>query len=233
MPTVIHPNTIVLDLETRYSAQDCRWCGEHEEQHFPRTATQGPLCLTHRGQQRPTIFEPIGWDDHAALGLSIGCYYAYINQQYHWFDTHTLRSTLVWLVEAQPMIVSFNGRGFDGPLMLACLEDCRPRLIQDWAALWARSYDILHEIWEAAPEDKYARGLNSLGAISEAMGFGTKALDGATAPRLWQQGHYAEVINYCQADVDKTRRIFEHLCAHDEIVRGDGSTLRLPVPRWL
>jgi hypothetical protein len=99
-----------------------------------------------------------------------------------------------------------------------------------WAALWARSYDILASLWAADPDRKYERGLNSLGAVSEANDFGTKVLDGALAPRLWAQGHYAELIEYCMNDVEKTRKLFELICTNGTIRRGDGSAITLPMP---
>ena len=80
------------------------------------------------------------------------------------------------------------------------------------------------------PERKFERGLNSLGAISVANGFGEKEMDGATAPRSWAQGRHAEVIEYCYNDVLKTQRLFEKIVLDGAIMRGDGQPIQLVPP---
>jgi hypothetical protein len=219
-------NIVVLDLETARSADDCRLCGAASERHTPGVSGHA--------------YEPLGWDRKVDLGLSIGCYYDYADDSLHWFDRVTLEATVRCLVTRQPLLVSFNGIGFDFPLMRGLLlrdveqygprERDLPGLCEQFQVLCAYSYDILAAIWQADPARKFERGLNSLGAISAANGYGTKALDGALAPRLWAQGRYAEVLNYCAGDVDKTRRLFEQIVATGQILRGDGRPLGLPPP---
>jgi hypothetical protein len=221
-------NIVVLDLETAHSADDCRRCGAAAEWHAP-----GVDGDAH-------AHEPIGWDRKVDLGLSIGCYYDYADDRLHWFDRATLEATVRCLTSRQPLLISFNGIGFDFPLMRGLLrrdaeaygvrETDLPALCDQFEVLCAYSYDILAAIWRADPARKFERGLNSLGAISAANGYGTKELDGALAPRLWAQGRYAEVLNYCAGDVDKTRRLFEQIVATGQILRGDGRPLALPPP---
>ena len=193
-------NIVILDLETLHSASDL----------------------------------PTGWDDKAALGLSIGCYYSYASGRYHWFDRHTLEDTIRRFVDIQPLLVSFNGIAFDFPLMRALLRQeaatpmsmppltshdaCRERkdslvhLCDAFKALCATSYDILAEIWASDPNGKFMRGLNSLDAILEANSLERKTGDGVMAPKLWQQGRIADVLNYCQHDVLQTKALFELIC---------------------
>lgn len=82
------------------------------------------------------------------------------------------------------------------------------------------------------PVGKTIRGLNSLGALAEANGLAPKAMDGATAPRLWSQGRYADVINYCLGDVLLTKALFELVLAGHPIQRAGGRdvVLRHPFP---
>ena len=228
-------NIMVLDLETLHSADDCQDCGDD--------ARQG-ACRSPTGQHRR-----IGWDNKLALGLSIGCYYDYCDQRIHWVDLYTLEDTIRDFVKAQPLLVSFNGIAFDFPLMRGILRQRadeepalppgtvpRPEphplnfLCDAFKILCATSYDLLAEIWKVDPGRKFERGLNSLDAISQANGLGAKALTGALAPRLWQQGRYAEVIDYCQGDVYKTKALFELVCAGQPIVRGDGQPIVLCNP---
>ena len=99
-----------------------------------------------------------------------------------------------------------------------------------WQPLWQRSYDILAEIWAVDPDRRFERSRNSLDAISQANGYGAKEMDGAMAPRLWAQGHHAEVINYNLGDVIKTKQLFEQIVATGEILRGDGQPILLRSP---
>jgi hypothetical protein len=178
-------NVVVLDLETMRSAQDCRLCYEAKDDHM------GNPCGAH--------YTPIGWDDHALLGLSIGCVWSFKRGAPGWFDVYTLEATVRDFVESQPLLVSFNGIGFDFPLMRALLAH------------------------DAVLCERFA-------ALAMANGLPRKSMDGATAPHLWAQGHYAEVIAYNVADVMKTKHLFEMACRGEPILRGNGQGIMLPRP---
>ncbi len=231
-------NIIVVDLETARSADDCKVCGESEMKC--RLMYNDPMS-SHR-------FTPLGWNNKPALGLSIGCFYDYQDGLYQWFDPHTLQALMRYCVQTQPLLVSFNGIRFDFPLMRGLVrreaeqhrQDGSEILAADMAEmcdqfklLCARSFDILAEIWKVDPGRKFARSLNSLDIIAHANGYGRKAMNGAQAPRLWHQGRYAEVLNYCQADVRKTKLIFEQIANTGHILRGDGQAIALPCPAHL
>ena len=232
--------TIIVDVETQFSAQDCRHCGlENVEPLHSAGQCQGVAYAGNR-------FEPLGWDNKAALGLSIGCSWDSADQRCHVFDVHTLEETMRSWVVRQPILVSFNGLAFDFPLMRGLLrreadrlvaEDGAEMLAQDlrdlcdtFKTLCATSYDILAEIWKVDPTRKFASSLNSLDAISQANGLGAKLSNGAQAPRDWQAGRVAQVIEYCLDDVWKTKALFERICAGDAILRGDGQPIRLRRP---
>jgi hypothetical protein len=240
-------NCIVLDCETRASADDCRYCGHDVDTHrwgvnvSPSTPAPTTLICRH--------FEKIGWEDKVALGLSIGCYWDYQDGLCHWFDPHTLEATMRLCVAWQPLLGSFNGRQFDFPLMRGLLRRQADAMMQAQEAgegqldaeelialcdafkvLCATSYDLLAEIWKADPARKFERGLNSLEAIAQASGLGPKLSHGAQAPRDWRNGHIAKVLNYCQSDVYLTKTLFEMVCEDKSIIRGDGLPLLLPRP---
>lgn len=162
---------------------------------------------------------PSGWNDKRALGLSIGGYYSYVDGEIHWFDQENLAETMQKIVEQQPCIVSFNGIGFDSLVMAECIDlDPTMRTTASgiitefvdgpWHSLWRSSYDILAEIWKRYGRNT-ERGLNSLDSILAANGLRPKTGHGAWAPKLWQQGKIAEVINYCQNDILRTKELFE------------------------
>ena len=220
-------NCIVLDLETLHSADDCVYCG-----HPKGECTTSPQVMPHK-------FVPIGWNDKNALGLSIGCYWDYRDARIHWFDDTSLESTVRQFVGREPLLVSFNGIGFDFALMRALLRHRQEAtaktnvLCDQFKLLAASSYDILAEIWAVDSKSKFVRGLNSLDAIARANGLGAKLSEGAQAPRDWQDGKIAQVVEYNVDDVLKTKALFEIVCAGKPILRGDGKPITLPVPPFL
>lgn len=233
-------NIVVIDVETARSAEDCRHCGKRDTYHYADGAC-GPW---HGATPADSItqFSALGWDNPPALGLSIGCTFDYQAMRLHWFDLSTLEEAMLDFVIREPLLVSFNGIGFDFPLMSGLLkqqadhtldvgEACHRRTLANaFTGLCATSYDLLAEVWKIDPENKFARGLNSLDALSQANGLGAKEMDGAMAPRLWAQGRYAAVLNYCAGDVRKTRGLFELVCAGTPLLRGDGLPVWLPIP---
>ena len=210
-------NIIVLDLETAHSADELE----------------------------------TGWKDKASLGLSIGCFWSYRNNVMHWFDRQNLMDTIRILVADQPLMVSFNGISFDFPLICGLIHnyaDDMSRCPTAGISLFVRSqealhdlgtafdklasqsYDILAEIWNIDPENKFEPGLNSLNVICQQSGLGPKLSSGAQAPKDWQAGRIATVLNYCQDDVLKTQELFEMICHGKPIIRGNGQPLHLPLP---
>ena len=251
-------NTIILDLETAHSADDCCQCGMPAEAHGLDNRCDTPTLRTIGAR-----YTRLGWDNKAALGLSIGCYWASIDQRCHFFDVYTLEATVRSFVEQQPLLVSFNGIAFDFPLMRGLLRAHADRVRQgdtsdslftgtrgeditvDHAAdlaqglmdlcdafktLCAQSYDLLQAVWAVDPTRKFEPGLNSLDALSQANGLGIKLSHGAQAPRDWRDGRYAQVINYCQDDVYKTKALFEMVCEGTPLLRGNGKPIVLPPP---
>lgn len=227
-------NIIIIDTECEFSADQCRHCGQ-----YANTFDDPPGCVHSDGHVAR------GWKRKLDLGLSIGCIYDYATQQWSWFDKHTLEETIKVCVKRQPLLVSFNGIVHDFALMRAIVRytpesppnlqdrERKHTLCDQFKALCTTSYDLLQAIWRVDPERKFERGLNSLDAISQANGLGAKSMTGTEAPRLWAQGHYAEVLNYCAGDVLKTKGLFERVVTGQAILRGDGLPITLPMPPLL
>src|SRR4030095_9778185 len=149
-----------------------------------------------------------GWSDHKNMGISvIGCY-DYATERYRTFLKDNFEE-FVELARCRPLMVSFNGIGFDNKVIDACgLAAAVTRHAEGY-------YDILRELWIAdglGPEFTYPThigyGLNEVATSN----FGAKKTGhGATAPIQWQRGEYGKVIDYCLEDVRLTKRCFDRI----------------------
>ena len=226
-----HTNILVLDLETLYSADDCRACTLPKEVH-PRIMI---------GARALHDWSPIGWEEKSQLGISIGCYWDYDDMALHWFDQTTVEATIRAFVRRRPLLVSFNGIVFDFPLMRAMLHDKNSigldQLCASFKEQCSESYDLLQVIWSAYPALRRAKGVCGLDALCAANGLPRKAIDGATAPRYWREGRYADVIAYNVADVLVTRALFERIVTTEGlfITNAGGHPMwrGLPAPHYL
>ena len=233
-------DTVVVALATQASADDCRHCSlENVEPLHLAGRCQGVAYVGHS-------FEPMGWENTIDLGVSIGCFWSYAEGRMHWFDAYTLEDTVRSFVMARPYLVSFNGILHDFPLLRGLLrreadrlvaEDGAEILAQDlrdlcdtFTTLCAASYDIWQAIWQVASTRTFEPALHSLDAISQANGLGAKLSHGAQAPRDWQAGRVAQVIEYCLDDVWKTKALFEMVCEGKPLIRGNGEPVYLPKP---
>lgn len=115
------------------------------------------------------------------------------------------------------VIVSYNGDSFDAKVLAA-----------NGITIPAyKSLDLLAEI-------KRADGVRfSLDAMAECnLGYGKNG-SGKMAPIRWQQGHYAEVIQYCLNDVLMTQELYTLAREQGHLRSPKGSVLKLELDRAL
>lgn len=185
-----------------------------------------PICIVDIEVAHSPADVPTGWNDKAALGLSIGAYYDYRDGLVHWFDRSVLAETVRSWVLDEVLLVSFNGIHFDFGVLAAVLFDAGDgALADDLTTLAANSYDILAEVWHITGRD-YAKG-NSLDALCQVNNLGRKTGHGAHALRLWQEGRIAEVLNYCQNDVMLTKKLFELVAAQRGVLKRSAGPVRI------
>ena len=136
----------------------------------------------------------------------------------HLFDKHNLIDVPLWL-EGCDIVVSFNGTGFDIPLLEGVLgTSIKPNA----------HYDILTHIWNALG-GKRQKGYG-LGVVCErTLGIG-KSGNGADAPQLMRAGKWAELFDYCIHDVNLTRELYNHIVDCGWIIDTDGEKLHLEQP---
>ena len=198
-------NAIVVDIESALNPEKCRLCDyDNAEDHQ---------------KERYHDYTPIGWSNRKEYGLSIGCYWDCWENTWGVFDTYTLPAFVKKIVDRKPMLISFNGLGFDFPtmdeVMLGMVSEEHhlyekiKYLSNEFQKIYKDSYDILNYIKLASNRSK--KGLNSLSSICEHNGIAIKSGSGKDAPILWQQRRVAQLIQYCLNDVMITKDLAEKI----------------------
>jgi DEAD/DEAH box helicase domain-containing protein len=123
-------------------------------------------------------------------------------------------------LEAAPVVLSFNGVGFDIPFIEGCLGrrlDLKHHL------------DLLQLVWDAIAGKKKG---NTLGELSRRTLGITKSGSGVMAPELSSRGQWAQLHSYCIQDVSLTRQLFQYAQIHGGVIGANGALLRLNLPSW-
>jgi len=160
-----------------------------------------PICIVTTGNTSLGVHSP-------ADVLSIGAYYDYRDGLVHWFDRYVLAETVRGWVWDEVLLVSFNGIGFDFAVVAAALSDAGDgALAGDLTTLAAQSDDFLAEVWHVTGGD-YAKR-TSLSALCQAHNLDHKPGNGVHTPTRWCVGRIAKVLNDCQKDVMRAKKLFE------------------------
>jgi hypothetical protein len=103
------------------------------------------------------------------------------------------------LVEDGYMIAGFNSLSFDLQVLFveSSLNECRTLALNHLDLF----FQLFCQLGYAPGLDKLARGLR--------LGRKTKGVEGEDAPRMWLEGRYQEVIDYCIQDVYLTIALIE------------------------
>lgn len=168
-------------------------------------------CIPDRdGWKSPNYRHCDGWHDFEGMGISvIGCwtdkygYDCFLGSQTSQFQK---------LVDEADEVVGFNSISFDDRLLAA--NGVR---IQT-------TYDLMREVRRAAGEPltgPCTRGYNLNRLAGSNLGK-WKTGEGSLAPKLWQDGKFREVIDYCLNDVQILKELYEkRACLIDPVYSDD------------
>lgn len=162
-----------------------------------------------------------GWDalKRGAGGVSVLVVWDSRSGRHHLFDTSTLGFGID-LLEAADVVCSFNGIDFDAPILSGILG--RPLHIK-------KHIDLLAMV---RSEPTGRRKGNTLGDIAQrTLGYG-KTGDGALAPQMYDEGRFAELHDYCIADVELTRLLFKTVQTEGGVISIDNQLMAFDLPAW-
>jgi DEAD/DEAH box helicase domain-containing protein len=137
----------------------------------------------------------------------------------HLYDDNSVYDAVA-LLESCDLLLSFNGVGFDIPV----LEGLSHNSINIKYHL-----DLLQIVWEALGCKGKGYTLDDI--AQRTLGHG-KTGDGKDAPALAEEGRFGELFQYCLDDVCLTRDLFRFVQEHGGIIDVDGDLLPLYLPDW-
>ncbi len=182
-----------------------------------------------------------GWQSHDEMGISILCLFDYSTMRYRVFDDHNKEEALK-ILYGYDLVVGFNTVGFDWNLVKATwpgtptldLPTDRESLTVASDGRLSVDYDILREIWLSLGlnpnrfEPRTHGGYKLDDVAFDTIGM-RKTYNGALAPVMFQEGRYADLVDYCLEDVRIEKTLFEFILNHGYVIRG-GEVLQLDRP---
>lgn len=177
-----------------------------------------PVCgpvMVFDVETRRSAAEVGGWNHADRMGVSVAV--VWDGGDFRAFRQEELPAMFALLRRAG-LVVGFNSLRFDY------------QVLQPFADFALRSLPTLDLLQELKERLHYRVSLDNLGrATLDAP----KSADGLQALRWWKEGRLDEIMAYCRADVDITRRLYEYGREHGHLLftNKDGCKVRVPV-KW-
>ena len=177
---------------------------------------------------RTVVFdiETANWMDETGSGDPADLTIALVG--IHDSETDTYSSYLehelsqLWkILERTDVLVGFNSDHFDIPLLNKYYPGDLTRI---------KSLDLLQEVYRSL-----GRRLK-LDTLAEATLGERKSADGLQSLKWWRQGEVDKVREYCQKDVELTKRLFDHALHYGQLKYRDLGALKeikLNTSQWL
>ena len=166
-----------------------------------------------------------GWQSHNEMGISVLVIFDYRTMRYRIFDDKN-HDEAVEILNTYDLVCGFNTVGFDWKLINATWPTSKTRHSKD--------YDILREIWLALglnPDvfNPASHGGYKLDDVAlDTIGM-RKTANGSLAPVMFQEGKYAELVDYCVEDVRIEKTLFEFAATYGYVIRS-GRRIELDFP---
>ncbi len=148
----------------------------------------------------------VGWDNFAALKISVVCAYSYLRDKYFSFEEQEVEK-MIELFSGASRLVGFSMNRYDVPVLDNYFRRFIPVADQkDFQTpdLWEKErVDLLEEI-----EIAYGKRI-SLSKLAEANLGVKKDRHGSEAVGLYKEGKIDELKEYCLKDVRLTKELYD------------------------
>ena len=149
-------------------------------------------------------------------GVGLMCLWDESSERPYFFDDSDL-SEAVEMLESAPLVVSFNGKWFDLPLLSATWgSEVRPKA----------HFDLFEEVKRALERQHLPWKGNKLGDLTRETLGKSKNGNGKDAPRLIRDGFLLTCVNYCLNDVLLTRELAQFAVEHGFVRTTGGRELQ-------
>jgi DEAD/DEAH box helicase domain-containing protein len=148
------------------------------------------------------VFDEVGGRHNTRkLGLAAAVTYSTADGVFRFYTEETV-ADLVAELKAADKVVGFNVLRFDYEVLRAYTDELLERI---------PTVDMLEQIYKRLG---FRVSLDNLARTT----LGTaKSADGLQAVRWYKEGRIQEVLDYCQQDVEVTRRLYEHGQQHKHV----------------
>ncbi len=178
------------------------------------------------------------WDDTDKLGVACACVWQFTDRRMRVYGPEDVEALKDRLYKAD-RISGFNTFSFDFPVIFGITKSVwkKPAMESVCAkfALESTSDDLLRRIWQAIGLDPDTFTDAHKGWGLDAVAKGTlgagKIGYGGDAPKWFQDGQHARVINYCCDDVALERDLTEFVDRYGYVVNGTTGR-KLAIPQW-
>jgi DEAD/DEAH box helicase domain-containing protein len=171
-------------------------------QRFSEMSTQKVKNVLVFDLETQRTFDEVGGRHNIRkLGLSAAVTYSTIDNSFrHYTEEHVAR--LIADLQAADLVVGFNILRFDFEVLRAYTDDPLDSI---------PAVDMLDHIHKRLG---FRVSLDNLAAAT----LGTsKSADGLQAVRWYKQGRMQEILDYCQQDVEVTRRLYDYGQQHKHV----------------
>lgn len=168
---------------------------------------------------------PGGWDSTHLLGVSCAVLYEYQEDRFRVYGPEDVQALQERLLRAD-RITGFNIWKFDFPVIWALPGRERVTVLKE------KTNDLLIRIWKSLGlnEDEFSNLHKGWGLDAVAKGtLGTgKSGYGGDAPKWFQAGRWARLVDYCIDDVRLERNLGDFIDRYGYVVNGNtGRVLRI------
>lgn len=164
-----------------------------------------------------TIEQVGGWNNTDQMGVSCAVVYEFTTDRYRIYGPNDVEALKDRILKAD-RISGYNIWKFDFPVIWGLPSRER---VED---LRSKTDDLLMRIWSALRLDPHSFSSRHAGWGLDVVCKGTlgvgKSGHGADAPKLWQEGNWPRLVEYCMDDVRLERDLCSFLQKYKYVVNG-------------
>jgi len=124
-------------------------------------------------------------------------------------------------LESADLVVSYNGERFDNHVLGWAIGRMGPIQLK-------RSIDVCGSIFKSLNGIRYPRGSWKLKRVAkDTIGMTKLDTEGASAPEMWKNKRFGEVVSYCHQDVRVLAHLYKHIQRSGYVLDPNGQAIEV------